>query len=259
MKLLFVGDMHLADRESTNQFTLKKRIHIIDHDEFDRQLLERLNTSDADHVIFLGDVIDWYSPENILQAKKFLDQIKPPWTITPGNHDYQLDLILRPKYNQEKVHEWADENPLICKSRALQGWQKIGVTLGSQRIKIGETSIYLLDSAVDCVSEKDQNWFMAELKKDQAKHILLATHIPFPIPSLVEIIHARKSNPDGYIQTNSKPELIELILQKVDHVITGHLHFQETKIVGRTKFHLVSLATHLENDEFTSIATIELD
>ena len=136
MKIAFIGDIHLADRERTDPFTLEKRLHITNHDEFDLEFIDYLNGSGADHFVILGDLVDWYSHENIDIGLQYLSRLNKPWHVTPGNHDYQFDLRYRPKFNDGEIHPWADETPLICKKRATSDWNKNGVELKTRKLQL---------------------------------------------------------------------------------------------------------------------------
>lgn len=258
MKIAFIGDNHLADRNSTDPFTLEKRIHIINHDDFDNNLIDYLNSSGADHFVMLGDLVDWYSVENVQAGAHFLSRLNKPWHVTPGNHDYQLDLRLRPKFNDGKVHEWADETPLICKKHALADWDKNGIELRSRKLELGNINLYLIDSATGTISIEDQEWIMKDLAANNRSFNVVATHVPFPCTPLDKKFTETNKTSDVYIQVGLIDGFEESLLENVDKVYCGHVHFKEIRQTAKTEFNMVSLATkHSEEEKFDSVSLLE--
>lgn len=43
--------------------------------------------ADIDFVIFSGDITEFGSDEELLEAKRIMDQLNKPWYVLPGNHD----------------------------------------------------------------------------------------------------------------------------------------------------------------------------
>src|SRR5437868_2840523 len=45
------------------------------------------NDSSISFVVLTGDITEFGSDEEIIEAKKILDSLNKPWHIIPGNHD----------------------------------------------------------------------------------------------------------------------------------------------------------------------------
>ncbi|MCK9640811.1 MAG: PQQ-binding-like beta-propeller repeat protein [Prolixibacteraceae bacterium] len=68
-----VTDTHIGSQSATED--LNATI-----DDINRQ-------AEIDFVLFTGDITEFGSDEELIQARKIIDRLKIPWYITPGNHD----------------------------------------------------------------------------------------------------------------------------------------------------------------------------
>jgi len=71
--------------------------------------------------IFLGDIVDSCSDENVQFALELMSKLKSPYYITPGNHDFEMY-----EYRDEKIT--GPFNASEKKQQAKQIWRKYNIT-----------------------------------------------------------------------------------------------------------------------------------
>lgn len=223
-------------------FDYEKRKHYIEQYPFVQKMLAYVNNQSPDYVIFMGDVVDWYSPENIDFALEQISILKAPWAITPGNHDYQLAVRQRAKHNNDIKHEWADFDANICKAKATETWNKKGISFAPQKIAVGNTAIYLIDSALGCTPKEQEAWLANE--PSTHSYNILATHVPIQIKEMAEIVSKNKSTAkiEEYVQENSEKLYDRCIRNRIQHVMMGHVHFPSLTKVKDTTFQTVTIS-----------------
>ncbi len=239
-------------------FDYEKRKHYIEQYPFVQKMLAYVNSQSPDYVIFMGDVIDWFSPENIDFALEQISVLKAPWSITPGNHDYQLAVRQRAKHNNNINHEWADFDSNICKAKATEAWNKRGVDFAPQKIGVGDTAVYLIDSALGHTPIEQETW----LAKESITHSfnILATHVPIQIKQMAEIVSKNKATAkiEEYVQADSENLYDHCIKNRFQHVMMGHVHFPSITKIKNTIFQTVTISClpgHKE--EFEGVAILD--
>jgi len=241
-RIAFIGDAHMVYPHNIHPFDYEKRKHYIEQYPFVEKMLAYVNSQSPDYVIFLGDVIDWYSPENIDFALEKISVLKAPWAITPGNHDYQLAVRQRAKHNNNINHEWADFDSNICKAKATETWNKKGIEFTSQKISLGDTAIYLIDSALGHTPIEQENW----LAKEPITHSfnILATHVPIQIKQMANLVKKNKASAkmEEYVQENSENVYDRCIKNRFQHVMMGHVHFSSITKIKVTTFQTVTIS-----------------
>lgn len=241
-RIAFIGDAHMVYPHNNHPFDYEKRKHYIDQYPFVQKMLAYVNSQSPDYVIFMGDVIDWYSTENIDFALEQISVLKALWAITPGNHDYQLAVRQRAKHNNNIKHEWADFDENICKTIATESWNKKGIYFAPQKISVGDTAIYLIDSALGHTPIEQENW----LVNQQMTHTfnILATHVPVQINKMSEIVSKNKSTAklEEYIQENSENLYDRCIANRFQQVMMGHVHFPSVTKIKDITFQTVTIS-----------------
>ena len=224
MKLLVLSDLHLVspsdpyvrDHEKRNHFT-QGRLHL-------PAIKKAILGESPDLILSLGDLVDWYSEENRDYALEFLHSLNIPWKFTPGNHDSAAP-------------------PHQNKGIGLDGWTTAGVDVHNRKLSLDHLEAYLLNSHNSNVSSDSSFWFEQNL--DSGAFNAVFTHVPPDVPEVREAIAQRdpQRNLTQYVQSGA-PKLYEDSLQgKIDLTFSGHLHFHTQAESGRTRFHILPLAT----------------
>ena len=148
MKVTVIGDVHLiADSDPYKRLHDRREFFKSGWPSFQR-LIEEVNDESPDLTILLGDLVDWFSPENIAFGLDLISGLRHPWHMTPGNHD-----IAAPAggFQQEDYTTVATRDHLAY-------WEKQGVDLASRTIDLGGCCLVLLDSALSDLVEGTLDW-----------------------------------------------------------------------------------------------------
>lgn len=185
-------------------------------------LSERIDSFEADYVVFGADMLDYVSKKNLECLADGLDGIKTPWMYLRADHDYGRwfgDMGIR---KMRKLHRRiAPQNKLWTKR--FEAFTLVG-----------------LDNTTTAVTEETLQEFRAVC--GEGKPVILCTHVPFDTGSedskeLAEL--SRKGwgdrvlcwgDGDAYDTSSggTMKELISLICapdSPVCAVLAGHLHF----------------------------------
>ena len=82
-------DMHfISERDPAREMVQSRKKYAVSEPDF-RVLADRINASSPDLIVILGDLVDWYSPDNRDFALEMLTKLKGPWHAVPGNHDFE--------------------------------------------------------------------------------------------------------------------------------------------------------------------------
>lgn len=257
-RIAFIGDVHLAQPKDVHPFDYQRRKHYIEQYPFVKKMLQHVNDQSPDLTVFLGDVIDWYSPSNIIFALEILDTLKTKWLITPGNHDVQLAVHQRTVNNNNLKHEWNDFGPYICLSKATQDWANHGIHFGFKSINLGDTNLILVDSHLGFIPEAQLN-LVASIT-NWNKHNFFATHTPFRHEALSDIIKKNKNTLD--IEEFQQDDLSNIfdnhLKDKFQKIFLGHVHFSSNLTIGGTQ--IQTLATSCQpgkSREFEGVAILD--
>ncbi|PCJ63003.1 MAG: hypothetical protein COA79_02485 [Planctomycetota bacterium] len=223
MKIAIVGDLHLADKEYADDVSYQSRHHYINQHEYVRKQINSLNENQPDHVILLGDLIDWFSLENIDFALEVFSKLQSSWDMTIGNHDVQLPVSHRPEHNKGVTHKDADATVNICRKKALAGWADRGICVQTRKVELGQASFYFLDSALGYISEEDQLWLIENIVNSSFNIII--THVPFPFEETIKLLKENHKDCLVYSQQNLSDQFIEKVLSSVNFIFSGHVHF----------------------------------
>ena len=192
-----------------------RRMYAMPRQSF-RELADKINASSPDLIVILGDMVDWYSPENVDYALEMLAELKAPWHAVPGNHDFEG---IRPAAEGwDWVPSW--ENHVI----ARPGWKERGVVFRNRTITDGHAVLCLMNSAFSDVPPGTAEWLDRSIRP--AGTNLLFTHVPPDTPENRSAILTREPYRDmnKYVQSKASGLYAGHIQHRFSHVFTGHLH-----------------------------------
>lgn len=208
MRIACIGDVHLINPEDPNQEQRAARSFFIDGQASLRRLLQTINNSDIDHVIFLGDLVDWASRENIAYARAFIKELQCACHVLPGNHDFQgtVDGL---------------------RGRELrQLWQEVGIDMTNTAIDCGCFSLILLDNSIGTLEAETVPW----LREQLARHPwnVVCQHVPLDLPEIRDCI--RKAAPgrnfNKYVLSSYPSLFADCYQGRVQLTLNGHVHMQ---------------------------------
>ncbi len=244
MKIAIISDVHLiSDKEPFEQIRQARSHFALAWPSFE-DMLAKINNESPDINIFLGDIVDWASSENVEFAISLLDKLNSRYVITPGNHDFEM-------------YKRIDNDNIIGPVPAVEGkteakriWQRFGVKLENKVLSDGKTGLILIDSATSEISEDDIDWLRSAIA--QNKRNIIFTHTPFDIPEMRKAILAIDANKNlvKYVQSKS-PGIFERILKgKTSFIFTGHLHFPIDLTVEGTRMLSLPLSIRAVGREY---------
>lgn len=98
--------------------------HMIDPEEGWQRIISAMNQSRPDAVIFNGDMMEDYSPENLRFLSEGLRRIEIPWMWVCGNHERGHD---------DEYAPWMDGHP-DCQLSVVKGLQFIGINNADKQV-----------------------------------------------------------------------------------------------------------------------------
>lgn len=233
-KIFFIADSHISmcdDRDAelmeiaanrSNSFTVEGAPP---QDTFDR-LIKEASDSDADLVIFGGDIIDSAMYASVEHVEQKLKELNKPYIYFMGNHDFQ--------YGNEYFTPMAYEEYL----------PRLGEVHGGKSYQIKEEEeliIFAADDNNNQISSEALEAFKETIKK--GKPIVLALHVPLEPQGeddsfLEECKTVWGPSADGKSKVTMgingvypneiTKEFINLVYDKeskVQLVLAGHVHF----------------------------------
>ena len=118
MKIAVLGDAHLISDHDPYKDLHKHRAFFKTCWPSFQNLLKEVNRESPDLTVFLGDLVDWFSPENIDFGLDLLSNLRGPWHITPGNHDLAApdggtDLeIYKTEATRDRLSHWVKQGAI---------------------------------------------------------------------------------------------------------------------------------------------------
>jgi 3',5'-cyclic AMP phosphodiesterase CpdA len=256
LKLAILGDLHLISPLDPSKQIHQKRRHFADAWPSFTSIASKVRDESPDLVVCLGDLVDWYSPQNRDFAIERLNDLKVPWVATPGNHDFATyrwnDRSDTYDYLEKEDWELAD-----------QGWKERGVVFDNQIIDTSAgTSLILVNSAFSGVLEGTREWLINSLHGNG--NSIIFTHVPLDCPAMRNYILSVDPgrNLTKYVQSRSPWLFDECIKGKVPYVYTGHLHLPGAVHLQGTTMHLLGLSTMSVGKEYPGMgkmAVLDLD
>jgi predicted MPP superfamily phosphohydrolase len=208
MKIITIGDIHLIsgrDMSNPNRDFFRHTLGSF------QELLKRVKHAAPDLVIFLGDLVDWISDENLSFVIEVIEGSNlGNWVMTPGNHDI------------EALDE--DGTFLPGDYKHLEKWEGKGIQLSDRYIETPYAGLFLINTALSKVTPAGQRVISQHGHKDRN---LLFTHVPIDTSQNREYILSVAPNRSmkKYVVSGT-PDFYDLCLENnVSAVFSGHLHF----------------------------------
>ncbi len=229
MKLVFVTDLHLISPQDPNREHHTSREFLRKGWRSFRSLIPVIQRESPDLVVCLGDLVDWYSEENVEFAMTLMDELGVPWVMTPGNHDCE------PSDGEKRYYSEPEE------TTARNAWLQQGIPLDNRMLDFGSVGrLVLLDSANSKVPDGTREW----LKENMAPQTIVATHVPPDVPEMrrliIELDSERKLQ--KYVQSGSPWVFEEGLRGRASHVLCGHLHVPASMQKDGTSMSLLEMA-----------------
>lgn len=220
MKVVVLGDLHFISPQDPFDDIVAKRRHFAEAWPSFQRLGKLIRREAPDLIISVGDIVDWYSPQNRDFGIGLLDELQIPWMVTPGNHDFQG---YRPSIGDQGVREMIlgpEYRPV-----ALAGWQERQIDLTNRVVDAGSYQLLLMESALSSVPEGTERWLQEALASSERN--ILFTHVPLNLPQVGSYIHSvdSKRNLTKYYQSGAPHLFRECLDGRVQFVFNGHLHF----------------------------------
>ncbi len=235
MKIAILGDMHFICPDDPITARVN-RVCFQNTEAYFQKQKACIQKENADLVISLGDLVDWYSDMNRDYAIDHMDSIGVPWKMVAGNHDVQMYPDLSPKV---PVHTKPEDTREFC----TESWLSRGIELHDRIIETDGADLLLLDNGPSRTLPTTQTWLREVL--ENRENITLFAHVPLDTPQTRAYI--TKESPQRRLSKyvcSGSPWLYHDIKNKVNHIFTGHLHFTGELEVGTTKMHLIPLGCH---------------
>ena len=232
MKIAVLGDAHLVSDSDPYKPLHDRRAFFISCWPSFQDLLKKVNSESPDLTIFLGDLFDWFSPENIAFGLDLLSDLRSPWHMTPGNHDLAAPIggSDQETYSMEASRE------------RLAYWAEQGVDVSNRVLDIDGCRLILLDSALSDLVDGADAWLGQMLMRSDSD--MLFTHVPIYLPETRDYILSVDSrrNMAKYVLSGAPELYAQQIKNRVPHVFTAHLHFPGDLHCDTTRFHLCNMS-----------------
>jgi predicted MPP superfamily phosphohydrolase len=237
MRLAVLGDAHLIAADDPYKDLHQRRGFFKSAWPSFRALLKEVNQRSPDQVVFLGDLVDWFSPENIAFGLDLLSQLQCPWHMVAGNHD-----LAAPSHGHDQK-----TYATTATRDHMDYWLRQGVDLGNHAIDTPGGTAILLDNALSDLAETTEPWLTDLLRRSEPS--LLFAHVPIDTPPTRDYIlsvdprrsmakYVLSSSPDFY------PRFVE---NRLAHVFSAHLHFPGDLHLGCTRFHLCTMSITMDD------------
>lgn len=250
MKLAILGDAHLiADGDPYKNLHQHRAFFKRAWPSFQR-LVKKVNDESPDLVIFLGDLVDWFSVENIAFGLDHLAALRSPWLMVPGNHD-----LAAPSDGPEQ-REYATQ----ATREHLHYWSQQGVELGNRTLDIEGTPAILVDNALSNLADDTAN-FLDEVCLQSTPRFLFA-HVPIDAKTMrdyILAIDARRSMAK-YVLSSAPDFYTQYIKDRLAHVFSAHLHFAGDLHIDSTRFHLCTMSITMDDPHrsYSTVATAKI-
>lgn len=224
MLVACVGDLHLvSDRDPHEGLRRSRAFFAAGYPSLIR-LLDRLNARRPDLVVFLGDLVDWLSEENIVFALDVLSHLQVPWLAVPGNHDLAVPSA----------------GPADRRHAAL--WRRHGVEFADRHLDAGGFGLVLLDDSLSDVTPTSADWLDRQLARTPCN--LVCQHVPLDIPGIRAHIGAAAPGRDlaKYTCSGNPGLWASHYRGRVQAVCNGHVHLGGIVRSDGCEHHLCTLA-----------------
>ena len=247
MKIVLLGDAHLIAEQDPYKGLHGVRGFFKKAWPSFRDLLQTVDAEAPDLTVMLGDLVDWFSEENIDFGLDLLSTLNHPWVMVPGNHDLE-----RPTGGRDQTHYETEST-----RERIGYWRSLGVDLSTRAIEVDGYNLVLLDDSLSDLADGTEDT-LARLLTGAGRRNLLCAHVPLNARFIRDYIVSVAPERDLRKYTLSgAPNLYHDVLYgRVTDVFTAHLHFPGLLEDGSTRFHLCGLSTsiHDPNRNQTTVA-----
>jgi len=247
MKIAFIADAHLISDDDEYKGLHETRGFLKQAWPTFAALLDLVNDESPDVVLFLGDLVDWFSPENVGFALDLVSALQVPWYMTPGNHDLETPQV-----------DFSDTRYEVTPSReATEFWKRQGCDWRPRAITDETINVLTFDSSLSCVADGVASWINSSAVEGCPN--VVGTHVPVSINAVKNYIIGVDPDRDlkKYVQSRSPMLYDEAIRNRISHVFTGHLHFPGTVQYEQTVFHMLGMSVSIENHAAASATIVE--
>ena len=228
------------------------------------EVVDRTNAAAPDLVVFTGDMLDSFTPDNIAYIKGIFERFDAPVHFVLGNHDPGIRSIDALRNLVEVQEDFATErerigeirrNNVDVPSEALLRDDENGMLQSSPRISryafkhwaraFGlETLNYSLDFEAfhlvffnfDCagIEDGEMAWLEADIEANKTRPTLLFFHVPLPVAALVpEVLD--KLGQDCCLPAGANTDRLFSLLSDNGQILAafcGHIHFDSLHRYG---------------------------
>ena len=232
MKIAVLGDVHLIAGDDPYKNLHGRREFFKSCWPSFQSLLKKVNDESPDLTILLGDLVDWFSSENIAFGLDLLSDLRNLWYMIPGNHDLAAPVG---GFEQEEYKTAATRDHMSY-------WKTQGVDLSNRVIDVEGCNLVLLDSALSDLTDGAEGWLEEVLNCGRPN--FLFTHVPLDLPETRDYILSvdPRRNMAKYVLSGAPDLYFEYIVDRVSHVFSGHLHFAGDLNRDVTRFHLCNMS-----------------
>jgi len=250
MKLAILGDAHLIADGDPYKHLHERRAFFKNAWPSFQHLIKKVNGEEPDLVVFLGDLVDWFSPQNIAFGLDLLSELKSPWLMAPGNHD-----LAAPSEGPEQ-REYAT----TATRDHIAYWAQQGVDLSNRTLDIEGATAVLVDNALSDLADGTERFLNDAFV--QATPRFFFAHVPLDAPAMrayILAVDARRSMAK-YVLSSAPDFYTQYIKSRVPHVFSAHLHFPGDLHIDRTRFHLCTMSISMSDPHrsYSTIATARI-
>jgi len=233
MEIACIGDLHLISAQDPHRSLYERRAFFTAGYDSLRRLINQVNIRKPDLVVFLGDIVDWVSDENVAFAVDFLRQVQIPWQAVPGNHD-----LAEPLGGLDTVQTIMDR----CHKRY---WWNHGIDMGDRYVDAGDFGMVMLDNSLSNVVPDSAAWLGQQLERKPFN--LVCQHVPLDIPQNRAHIHAiaPTRHLDKYTCSGNPGLYASHYRGRVQAICNGHVHIGGRTQIDECVHHMCPLALTL--------------
>jgi 3',5'-cyclic AMP phosphodiesterase CpdA len=198
------------------------------------QAIDSVNDMDPDATIITGDLTENGYYHELQEAAEYLDSIKSPLLVIPGNHDARhlgnhcFEDLIKKRYGTLKVKS--------------HGLKVIGLDSSEPDLNYGK------------VGRSQQEWMEQELEMavDEGLYKIIALHH--------HIIPVPRTGRERNVLSDAGDILYSLISKNADLVLSGHKHVPHVWIVHETAFATAGTVSSLKlrGKDLSSFNTINI-
>ena len=247
MKIAFIADAHLVSENDRYKGLHETRGFLKRAWPSFATLLDRVNDESPDVVLFLGDLVDWFSPDNVNFALDLVNRLQVPWHMTPGNHDLETPQV-----------DFSDTRYEVRPSQeAADFWKRQGCDWRPRAIGDETLNVLTFDSSLSGVADGVASWIRRSIVEGCPN--IVGTHVPVSVDAVKDYIVGVDPGRDlkKYVQSRSPALYPEGIRNRISHVFTGHLHFPGTVEYESTVFHMLGMSVSIDDHAPASATIVE--